>query len=91
MSQSIGGGNVNATAPITRVAVSGSNLADVAFTAKVDGTGDAINPTSHDANGATFTGLNVEAGQKLAIYRGGSVWFTITALSSGGGDGSEEG
>ena len=86
VSQSIGGGNVNATAPITRVAVSGSNLADVVFTAKVDGTGEAINPTSHDANGATFTGLNVEAGHNLVIYRGGSVWFTITALSSGGGE-----
>ena len=86
VSQSIGGGNVNATAPITRVAVSGSNLADVAFTAKVDGTGEAINPTSHDGNGATFTGLNVEAGHNLVIYRGGSVWFTITAQSSGGGE-----
>jgi hypothetical protein len=86
VSQSIGGGNINATAPITRVAVSGSNLADVAFTAKVDGTGEAINPTSHDANGATFTGLNVEAGHNLVIYRGGNVWFTITALSSGGGE-----
>ncbi len=86
VSQSIGGGNVNATAPITRVAVSGSNLADVVFTAKVDGTGEAINPTSHDANGATFTGLNVETGHNLVIYRGGNVWFTITALSSGGGE-----
>lgn len=86
VSQSIGGGNVNATAPITRVAVSGSNLADVVFTAKVDGTGEAINPTSHDANGATFTGLNVEAGHNLVIYRGGNVWFTITAQSSGGGE-----
>ena len=86
VSQSIGGGNINATAPITRVAVSGSNLADVAFTAKVDGTGEAINPTSHDANGATFTGLNVEAGHNLVIYRGGNVWFTITAQSSGGGE-----
>lgn len=86
VSQSIGGGNLNATAPITRVAVSGSNLADVVFTAKVDGTGEAINPTSHDANGATFTGLNVEAGHNLVIYRGGNVWFTITAQSSGGGE-----
>ena len=86
VSQSIGGGNINATAPITRVAVSGSNLADVAFTAKVDGTGEAINPTSHDANGATFTGLNVEAGHNLVIYRGGNVWFTITAQSSSGGE-----
>ena len=86
VSQSIGGGNVNATAPITRVAVSGSNLADVVFTAKVDGTGEAINPTSHDANGATFTGLNVEAGHNLVIYCGGNIWFTITAQSSGGGE-----
>ena len=86
VSQSIGGSNVNATAPITRVAVSGSNLADVVFTAKVDGTGEAINPTSHDANGATFTGLNVEAGHNLVIYRGGNIWFTITAQSSGGGE-----
>ena len=85
VNQSIAGGNVNATAPISRVAVSGSNLADVVFTAKVDGTGEAINPTSHDANGAAFTGLNVEAGHNLVIYRGGSVWFTITAQSSGGG------
>lgn len=86
VSQSIGGGNINATAPITSVVVSGTNLADVVFTAKVDGTGDAINPTSHDANGATFTGLNVEAGHNLVIYRDGSLWFTITALSSGGGE-----
>ena len=58
---------------------------DVVFTAKVDGTGDAINPTSHDANGASFTGLNVEAGHSLTVYRGGAVWFTITAQASGGG------
>ena len=79
VSQSISGGSVTATAPITSVAVSGSNLGDVVFTAKVDGTGDAINPTSHDANGASFTGLNVAAGHSLVVYHGGTVWFTITA------------
>ena len=79
VSQSIAGGSVTATAPVTSVAVSGNNLGDVAFTAKVDGTGDAINPTSHDANGASFTGLNVAAGQSLMVYRGGNLWFTITA------------
>ena len=77
VNQSIAGGSVTATAPITRVAVSGSNLADVTFTAKVDGTGDAINPTSHDANGATFTGLNVTAGQRLVVYHGDTVWLII--------------
>jgi hypothetical protein len=77
--------SVTATAPVTTVAVSGSNLGDVAFTAKVDGTGDAINPTSHDANGAAFTGLNVEADHSLVVYRGGTVWFTISAQASGGG------
>ena len=85
VSQSIAGGNVTATAPITNVAVSGTNLGNVVFTAKVDGTGEAINPTSHDANGASFTGLNVEAGHSLTVYRGGTVWFTITAQDSGGG------
>lgn len=85
VSQSIAGGSVTATAPVTSVAVSGTNLGDVAFTAKVDGTGDAINPTSHDANGATFTGLNVEASHSLVVYRGGTTWFTITAQASGGG------
>ena len=84
VSQSIAGGNVTATAPITSVAVSGTNLGDVVFTAKVDGTGEAINPTSHDANGASFTGLNVAAGHSLTVYRGGTVWFTITAQDSGG-------
>ena len=83
VSQSIAGGSVNATAPITSVAVSGSNLGEVEFTAKVDGTGDAINPSSHDANGATFTGLNVEAGHSLVVYHGGTAWFTITAQDSG--------
>ena len=90
VNQSIAGGSVTATAPITRVAVSGSNLGDVAFTAKVDGTGDAINPTSHDANGATFTGLNVTAGQRLVVYHGDTVWFTITAQDSDGGTDSDE-
>ena len=84
VSQSIAGGSVTATAPITSVAVSGNNLGDVAFTAKVDGAGDAINPTSHDANGASFTGLNVAAGHRLMIYRGGNLWFTITAQDSSG-------
>ena len=83
VNQSIGGGNVTATAPVTSVAVSGNNLGDVSFTAKVDGTGDAINPTSHDANGASFTGLNVAAGHRLMVYRGGNLWFTITADDSG--------
>jgi len=59
----------------------------VEFTAKVDGTGDAISPASHDANGATFTGLSVEADHSLVVYRGGTVWFTITAQPpSGSGD-----
>ena len=83
--QSIAGGSVTATAPVTTVAVGGSNLDDVTFSAKVDGTGDAINPTSHNANGASFTGLNVEAGHSLVVYRGGSTWFTVTAQASGGG------
>lgn len=89
-SQNIAGGSVTATAPITSVVVSGSNLGEVTFTAKVDGTGEAISPTSHNANGATFTGLNVQAGHSLVVYRGGSVWFTITAREGGddepGGD-----
>ena len=84
VSQSIAGGSVTATAPITSVAVSGNNLGDVAFTAKMDGAGDAINPTSHDVNGASFTGLNVAAGHRLMIYRGGNLWFTITAQDSSG-------
>jgi len=84
VSQNIAGGSVTATAPVTSVAVSGSNLGDVTFTAKVDGTGEAISPTSHDANGASFTGLNVEADHNLVVYRGSAVWFTITAQSSSG-------
>ena len=83
VSQSIAGGSVNATAPITRVVVSGTNLGDVEFSAKVDGTGDAISPTSHDANGATFSDLNVAAGHNLVVYRGGTAWFTVTAQDSG--------
>ena len=87
VSQNIAGGSVNATAPITRVVVSGANLGDVEFSAKVDGTGDAISPASHDANGATFSDLNVAAGHNLVVYRGGTAWFTITAQASGdGGD-----
>ena len=31
---------------------------------------------------ASFTGLNVEAGHSLTVYRGGAVWFTITAQAS---------
>ncbi|MBO7581799.1 MAG: hypothetical protein J6T38_09840 [Bacteroidaceae bacterium] len=89
VSQSIAGGSVTATAPLTSVAVSGTNLGDVVFTAKVDGTGDAINPTSHNANGATFSGLNVEAGHSLVVYRGGAAWFTITAQApDDGGEGT---
>ena len=90
VSQSIAGGSVTATAPITTVAVSGTNLGDVAFTAKVDGTGDAINPTSHNANGASFTGLSVAAGHSLVVYHDGTTWFTITAQApSGSGDDAE--
>ena len=84
VSQSIAGGNVNATAPITTIVVSGTNLGNVEFTAKVDGTGDAISPTSHDAFGATFSGLNVTDGHSIVVYRSGSVWFTATAQASGG-------
>jgi hypothetical protein len=86
VSQSISGGSVTATAPLTSVVVSGSNLGEETFTAKVDGTGDAINPTSHDANGASFTGLNVEDGHSLVVYHGGTTWFTVTAQAP-----SEEG
>ena len=85
VSQSISGGSVTVTAPITSVAVSGTTLGDVAFTAKVDGTGDAISPTSHDATGASFTGLNVAAGHSLVVYRNGTAWFTVTAQASGDG------
>ena len=91
-SQTVSGGSVTATAPITSVVVSGTNLTDVTFTAKVDGTGDTITPTSHDATSASFTGLNVEADHNLVVYHGGTVWFTITAQPAGGsGDGWEEG
>jgi len=86
LSQSIAGGSVNATAPVNSVVVSGSNLGDVEFTAKVDGAGDAITPTSHDVSGATFSGLNVEAGHSLVVYHGGAVWFTVTAEASGSPD-----
>ena len=82
VTQSIAGGSVTATAPILSVVVSGTNLGEVAFTAKVDGTGDAINPTSHDANGASFTGLDVAADHNLVVYRGGTAWFTVIAQSS---------
>lgn len=88
--QSIAGGSVTATAPVTSVVVGGTNLTDVAFTAKVDGTGDAITPTSHDATGASFTGLNVEAGHNLVVYHGDSIWFTITAQAAGGGGGDAD-
>ncbi len=88
VSQSIAGGSVTATAPVISVVVSGANLGDVEFTAKVDGTGDAISPTSHDANGATFSDLDVAAGHNLVVYRGGTAWFTVTAQASGG-DGNE--
>ena len=84
-SQNIAGGSVTATAPVTSVTVSGSNLGDVTFTAKVDGTGEAISPTSHNADGASFTGLNVGDGHSLVVYHGGTVWFTVTAQASGGG------
>ena len=90
-SQSIAGGSVTATAPVTSVVVSGTNLTDVTFTAKVDGTGDAINPTSHDETSAAFTGLDVEAGHSLVVYHGGTVWFTITAQPAGGNSGFGEG
>ena len=86
VSQSISGGTVTATAPITSISVSGSDLGDVVFTAKVDGTGDAITPTSHDANGASFTGLNVEAGHNLVVYHGTVTWFTVTAMAPSSGD-----
>ena len=82
VSQSIAGGSVTATAPITSVVVSGTDLGEVVFTAKVDGTGDAITPTSHDANGASFTGLDVAADHNLVVYRGGTAWFTVIAQSS---------
>ena len=86
-SQSIAGGSVTATAPVTSISVSGTNLSDVVFTAKEDGTGDAISPTSHNANGASFTGLNVSAGHSLVVYHGGTVWFTVIAQQSGGDEG----
>ena len=88
-SQSIAGGSVTATAPVTSVSVSGSNLADVAFTAKVDGTGADISPTTHDASGAAFTGLSVAAGHSVTVYRGGSAWFTVTAQEASGDGGME--
>ena len=52
------------------------------------GTGDAISPASHDANGATFSDLTVAAGHNLVAYRGGMAWFTVTAQASGD-DGNE--
>ena len=83
VSQNIAGGNVTVTAPITSVVVSGTNLSSIEFSAKVDGTGDAISPTSHDANGATFSGLNVSGGHNIVFYHGGTVWFTVTAQADG--------
>ena len=89
VNQSVSGGSVTATAPLTSVTVSGTNLGEVEFTAKVDGTGNAISPTSHDDSGAAFTGLNVQAGHSLVVYRGGNVWFTVTAQAANPDDGME--
>ena len=89
VSQSIAGGSVTATAPITQVTVGGSNLGAVELTAKVDGTGDAISPSSQDAGGAIFRGLNVGEGHSLMIYHGDTLWFTVIA-QSGGPSGSGE-
>ena len=38
--------------------------------------------SSHDANGASFTGLDVAADHNLVVYHGGTVWFTVIAQSS---------
>ena len=78
-SQNIAGGSVTATAPVSSVTVGGTDLGNVTFTAKVDGTGEAISPTTHDANGAAFTGLSVGAGHSLVVYRDGNIWFTVSA------------
>lgn len=60
-----------------------NNYIDVVFTAKIDGTGIAVCPISHDANGDSLMGLNVEAGHNLVVYHGSTVRFTITVQDSG--------
>lgn len=47
--------------------------------------GNILFALSHDAGGATFSGLNVASGHSLVVYRGGNVWFTVTSQASSGG------
>lgn len=90
VSQSIASGNTTATAPLSSIRITGSNLEDVDAYVTVDGAG-TIHPTTKSSSVLEWTGLTASAGQVVAVHTGASTLVTITVQAGGsGGSGNDE-
>lgn len=88
VSQSIAGGSVAVTAPLTTVTLGGSNLANAPITMEVGGV--AQQPTTKAATAIQWSGLNVAAGTSVVLKKSGVTFLTIT-IQAAGGNGGEAG
>ena len=88
VSQNISSGNTVATAPLTSVALSGSNLADADAYIDINGEG-TIHPTSKTASAISWTGLEAAAGTTVHVHVNNATVLTITVQAAGGGNGSD--
>ena len=85
VSQNISGGSVNVTAPLSTIGIQGQNLATAPVKAKKVGTDVEILPSAQSATLISFTNLNIAATESIQVLRNNVVWFTVNAITGGGG------
>jgi hypothetical protein len=95
VSQSVASGSATVTAPLTSVVLNGTSLAESEPRVKHGNT--VLQPTTKTATQASFTGLNLAAGESVSVYKdadditSGSAWFTISIVAGGGDNGQPGG
>lgn len=91
VNQNVAGGSVSVTAPLTAIAITGTNLTSSTAYLTVDN-GAAVQPANKTATAINFTGLSAAAGTTVRVYKSsGNLWFTINVVAAGGGAGGGDG
>lgn len=88
---SVAGGSVQVAGPVTAIVVSGRNLTNASIKAGTNNSASAAEEleTTVDGTKAMWDG-SLAIGSTLYVFADGSLWFTVQAITAGGG-GMEEG
>lgn len=85
-SQSVAGGSVNVTQPLTKVEVSGTSLTEGYLKAGTqNNVSQATNMTLTGTSKATWQAADsgITAGGHLYVFKNGALWFTVNVQASG--------